>query len=158
MRKAHNADEDLEERICRDLAFLFDRYRATVSSNTREAFGNSEVTVAVCNVEFKFAKNERDGVFRVLVGPRNGLGVWELIQVALAASTGENPADLSFPLSYNDDPVGQSYLGLSSSYIGLTILAEILEPRFDRLNEAFAPEKYSDTHSRMMQIERMVHP
>ena len=155
---ATNRDSELEERVCRDLAFLFDQYGATVSSNTREAFGNSEVTVAVGNLEFKFAKNDRDGEFRVVVGPRNGLGLWELLHVALAASTGEDPANLSFPISYSDDHSGSSPLGLGLSCVGLTRLASVLEPRFGRLNEAFAPVNYPATHARMTQIERVVHP
>jgi hypothetical protein len=97
------------------------------------------------------AKNERDREYRAVVGPRNGHGVWELLHVALAASTGEDPTHLSFPISYNDDPA-------ATSYIGLTRLASILKPRVDRLNEAFAPENYPATRFRMAQIERVVHP
>jgi hypothetical protein len=91
-------DADLEQRIRRDLVFLFDKHGATVSSNTLEAFGNSQITVAVGNLEFQFAKNDRDGEARVMVGPRNGHGVWELLRVALAASTGEDVvcSDLSY--------------------------------------------------------------
>jgi len=105
----------------------------------------------VGNLEFQFAKNERDGEYRTVVGPRNGHGVWELLQVALAASTGEDPANLSVPISYSDDPAGLSYTGLAK-------IASVLKPRFDRLNEAFAPENYPATRSRMAQIERVMHP
>lgn len=141
-------DAYLEQRIRRDLAFLFEKYGATVSSNTLEAFGNSEVTVAVGNLEFQFAKNDRDHEFRVSVGPRNGHGLWELLHVALAASTGEEAATMRFLISYSDDPTKLSY----------TSLAALLKPRLDRLNDAFAPENYPATHSRMVQIERIVHP
>jgi hypothetical protein len=103
------------------------------------------------NLELKFAKNERDQEFRVVVAPRNGHGVWELLQVALAASTGEDAATLTVPISYNDDPA-------MLSYIGLTTLAAELKPRFERLNRSFAPENYPATQSRMVQIERAVHP
>jgi hypothetical protein len=72
-------------------------------------------------------------------------------KVALAASTGEDAATLTVPISYNDDPA-------TLSYIGLTTLAAVLKPRFERLNHAFAPENYPATHSRMVQIERAVHP
>jgi hypothetical protein len=58
---------------------------------------------------------------------------------------------LTVPISYNDDPA-------MLSYIGLTTLAAELKPRFERLNRAFAPENYPATHSRMIQIERAVHP
>jgi len=151
MFKAERQDLELEQRVRRDLAFLFDQYGATVDSNTVEAYCNSEVSVGVGNLEFQFAKNQHDREYRAVVGPRNGHGVWELLHVALAASTGEDPTHLSFPISYNDDPA-------ATSYIGLTRLASILKPRFDRLNEAFAPENYPATRSRMAQIERIVHP
>ncbi len=144
-------DVDLERRVRRDLAFLFEEHGATVSANTLEAYGSSEITVMVGNMEFQFARNERDHEFRVAVAPRNGHGVWELLHVALAASTGEDAATLTVPISYNDDPA-------TLSYIGLTTLAAVLKPRFERLNRAFAPENYPTTHSRMVQIERTVHP
>ncbi len=106
---------------------------------------NSEIMVVVGNLEFKFAKNDRDQEFRVAVAPRNGHGVWELLHVALAASTGEDAATLTVPISYNDDPA-------TLSYIGLTALAAELKPRFARLNRAFAPENYPATHSRMVKL------
>jgi len=144
-------DADLEQRIRRDLVFLFDERGATVSSNTLEAFGNSQITVAVGNLEFQFAKNDRDGEARVMVGPRNGHGVWELLHVALAASTGEDVAVLTYPISFSDDPASLHYIGLAS-------LAACLKPRFERLNDAFAPQNYPDTHVRMAHIERIAHP
>lgn|SRR5438105_12396395 len=144
-------DAELETTIRRDLVFLFRDWAATVSSNTREAFGNSEVTIGVQNLEFQFLKNNRDNEFRVAVAPRSGHGVWELIHVALAASTGESAATLKAPILYHDNPA-------SLSYIGLTNLASVLEPRFERLNRAFAPENYPNTHSRMVEIERLIHP
>ena len=146
-----SGDVDLERRVRHDLAFLFEEHGATVSANTLEAFGNSEIMVIAGNLEFKFAKNDRDQEFRVVVAPRNGHGVWELLHVALAASTGEDAATLTVPISYNDDPA-------MLSYIGLTTLAAELKPRFERLNRAFAPENYPATHSRMVQFERAVHP
>ena len=144
-------DVDLEQRVRRDLAFLFEEYGATVSANILDAFGDSEITVAVGNVEFQFAKNIRDQEFRIAVGPRNGHGVWELLHVALAASTGEEAATLTVPVSCNDDPA-------TLSYFGLTRLAAVLKARFECLNRAFAPENYPATNSRMVQIERTVHP
>jgi hypothetical protein len=42
-RQARGKDSDLERRVRRDLAFLFDQYGATVSSNTHQAYGNSEI-------------------------------------------------------------------------------------------------------------------
>jgi hypothetical protein len=86
-----------------------------------------------------------------MVGPRNGHGVWELLQVALAASTGEDASGLTFPISFSDDPATLSYIGLAS-------LAAGLKPRFARLNDAFAPQNYPDTHVRMAHIERRAHP
>ena len=144
-------DVDLEQRVRRDLAFLFEEQGATVRSNTLQDFGNSEVIVAAGNLDFQFAKNPRDGETRVAVGPRNGHGVWELLHVALAAATGEDAMSLTFPISYSDDPA-------KLSYVGLTRVAEVLRPRFERLDSAFAPDNYFVTHSRMMQIERLVHP
>jgi hypothetical protein len=146
-----SGDVDLERLVRRDLAFLFEENQATVSANTIEGFGNSQLTVAVGNLEFEFAKNDRDQQFQVTVGPRNGKGIWELLHVALAASTGEDAAALTVPISYNDDPA-------TLSYIGLINLARLLRPRFENLNRAFAPENYPATRSRMVQIERAVHP
>src|ERR1700730_8271150 len=96
-------DVDLERRVRNDLAFLFKEHGATVSANTVQAFGNSEITVTVRNLEFQFAKNDRDQDFKVAIAPRNGNGVWELPHVALAASTGEDAATLTVPISYSDD-------------------------------------------------------
>ena len=141
---------DLEERVRRDLKFLFEEHGATVRANTLDAFGNSEITVAVGNLEFQFVRDERNQEFQVAVAPGSGHGVWELLQVALAASTGEDPATLTVSLLFNDDPA-------SLSYIGLTSLAALLKPRLEQLNRAFGPENYPATHSRMVQIERMVH-
>lgn len=49
-------DSPLEQRVRRDLAFRFDQYGATVDSNTLEAYGNSEVSVGVGNLEFQFER------------------------------------------------------------------------------------------------------
>src|SRR5271170_5771062 len=117
-----SGDADLERRVRRDLAFLFEEYGAAVSANTLEAFGNSEITVIAGNLEFKFAKNERDHEFQVVVAPRSGHGVWELLHVALAASTGEDAATLTVPISYHDDPAVLFYIGLAT-------LAAELKPR-----------------------------
>jgi hypothetical protein len=105
----------------------------------------------VGNLEFQFAKNDRDGEARVMVGPRNGHGAWELLRAALAASTGEDASVLTFPISFSDDPA-------TLPYVGLTSLAACLKPRFERLNDAFAPQNYPDTRVRMARIERIAHP
>lgn len=144
-------DAELEQRVRRDLAFLFDEHGATVSDSTVGAFGISQVRISVGNLEFEFERNDRDQDFLAVVGPRNGLGVWELLHVALAASTGEDVATLTVPISYSDDPA-------TLSYIGLTKLAAVLKPRFEHLNQAFAPENYPATHSKMIETERIVHP
>jgi hypothetical protein len=149
--KRHRKDEDLEQRVRRDMSFLFDRCGGVVTSISTQPAGISEISVAAGNVEFQFARNTRDGENVVKVGPRNGLGVWELLPVALAASTGEDPRTLNSPLSFEDDPN-------SLSYVGLTRLALLLAPRFESLNQAFAPEHYATTRLSMAQIERDVHP
>ena len=133
------------------MKFLFDQHGAMVKSNTVARYGNSELLIVVGNLEFQFAQNERDGENRIWVGPRNGHGVWEILFVALAASTGEDVKVLTCPVSFSDDPA-------TLTYIGLTKVAELLEPRFDRLNQAFAPQNYASTHSLMVQIERKAHP
>ena len=40
-----NGDVDLERRVRRDLAFLFEEHGATITANTLKAFGNSEIMV-----------------------------------------------------------------------------------------------------------------
>jgi hypothetical protein len=149
--KRYPKDEDLERRVRRDLSFLFEEYGGVVTSSTMQWVGISEILVGVGNLEFKFARNARDEENVVKVGPRNGLGIWELLPVALAASTGEDPRALTSPVSFEDDPK-------LLSYIGLTRLASILRPRFELLSQAFAPEHYATTQLSLAQIERKVHP
>ncbi|MGA7930137.1 MAG: hypothetical protein WCA20_29610 [Candidatus Sulfotelmatobacter sp.] len=98
-----------------------------------------------------FTNNKRDADYQILVAPRKVDGVWELLHVALAASTGEDATSLVVPVYYSDEPTELSYLGL-------TRVAEIMKPRFAQLERAFAPENYPATHSRMVEIERLVHP
>jgi hypothetical protein len=149
--KRNQSDVSLEQNVRRDLGFLFSEYGATVTSNTVEAFGTSELMLEAGNVEFKFTKNKRDADYRILVSPRKPRGVWELLHVALAAASGEDARSLITPVYYDDEP---SQL----SYIGLTRVAEVLKPRFAQLDSAFNPQNYPATHSRMIQIERLVHP
>ena len=144
-------DSDLEQRVRRDLSFLFDRYGAAVTSSTAEPHGIFQVSVAIGHLEFRFSRNERDGEDLVQVAPRDGRGIWELLDVALAASSGEDVKTLNCPVSFTDDPDLLSYLGL-------TRLASVLRPRLEHLNDAFAPENYPATRLRMAQIERSIHP
>ena len=144
-------DSDLEIRVRRDLAFLFEEYGAAVTANTVEPFGNSEVMVETRSLVLRFAINERDADYRVLVAPRDGHGVWELLHVALAAATGEDPTSLITPFAYSDSPSAPNYLGL-------TRVAAVLRSRFERLDRAFMPGNYPATRSRMVHIERKLHP
>ncbi len=84
-----------------------------------------------------------------MVAPRDGRGVWEFIHVALAASTGKDVRSLRAPFSYTDDPGTVSYVGRSR-------LGSVLQPRFDQLNDAFAPKSYEGTRLRMAHIERVL--
>jgi hypothetical protein len=143
-------DADLERRVRWDLRFHFKEYGATIRANSLDALPEFGGHVALGNLEFQFAKNERDQEFRVAVAPCDGHGVWELFQVVLAASPGQGATTRTVPVSYNDDPA-------ALSYIGLTALAAVLKPRFERLNRALASENYPITHPRMVQIERTVH-
>jgi hypothetical protein len=102
-------------------------------------------------VDLKFTNNKRDADYRIMAAPRKVDGVWELLHVALAASTGDDANSLVVPIYYDDEPT-------ELSYVGLTRLAEIMKPRFAQLERAFAPENYPATHSRMVEIERLVHP
>lgn len=144
-------DLSLEQRVRRDLDFLFTEYGAIVTSNTFAAFGISELTLNAGNVELKFTNNKRDADYRILTAPRNADGIWELLHVALAAATGDDAKSLIVPVYYDDEP---SQL----LYVGLTRVAQILRPRFKQLDSAFEPENYPVTHARMVQIERLVHP
>lgn len=141
----------MEQRIRRDLAFLFEQHGATVRSNTIDRFGFSQIIVAAGNVDFRFTYLKREDDCQVAVGPRDGHGVWELLHVALAAATGESAEGLLVPLSCSDRPSG-------SSYSGLTGVAALLKPRFAELDKAFAPQNYPAARSRMIDIERAVHP
>jgi hypothetical protein len=149
--KHKQSDVTLEQRVRRDLDFLFVKYGATVIANTVEAFGISELIVETDGVELKFTNNKRDADYRILVAPRKVDGVWELLHVALAASTGDDANSLVVSIYYDDEPT-------ELSYVGLTRVAEIMKPRFAQLERAFAPENYPATHSRMVEIERLVHP
>ena len=145
------SDESLEQKVRRDLDFLFAEYHATITSNTMEAFRISELTLLAGNVEFKFTNNKRDADYRILVAPRNADGIWELLHVALAAATGDDARSLVVPVHYDDEPS-------ELSYVGLRRVAEVLRPRFMQLDSAFKPQNYAATHSRMVQIERLIHP
>ncbi len=151
MPKPKQSDVALEQRVRRDLDFLFVEYGATVTANTVEPFGISELTVETDSVELKFTNNKRDADYRILAAPRNVHGVWELLYVALAAATGDEANSLVVPVCYSDEPS-------ELSYVGLTRVAEIMKPRFGQLERAFAPENYPATRSRMVEIERLVHP
>ena len=130
-----------------DRAILSSRFQRL----SREAFGISDLIVETSTVDLKFTNNKRDADYRIMVAPRNVDGAWELLQVALAASTGDEANSLVVPVYYDDEPT-------QLSYVGLTRLAEIMKPRFAQLERAFAPENYPATHSRMVEIERLVHP
>jgi hypothetical protein len=147
----NTTDELLEQTVRRDLDFLFAQHDATVTANTIEAFGISALRLSAGNVEFQFTNNSRDADDRILVGPRNANGIWELLHVALVAATGEDARSLIVQVQYDDQPS-------QFANVGLTRVAEILKPRFMQLDLAFRPENYSATHSRMVQIERQVHP
>jgi hypothetical protein len=139
--------KNLEIRIRRDLDFLFSQEGATFRNCATDSRGNVEAEVQASKVAFQFAWNIRDGEDRVMVAPSDGRGVWELIHVALAASTGEDVRSLSVPFSNTDDPGTVSYVGLSR-------LRSFLLPRFAQLNDAFAPKSYAATRLRMAHIER----
>lgn len=141
----------MEQRIRRDLAFLFEEHGAAVRSNTVDPFGFSQIVVTAGNVDFRFTYLKREDDCQLAVGPSDGHGVWELPHVALAAATGESAEGLFVPLSCGDHPG-------DSSYLGLTAVAAVLKPRFAELNKAFAPQNYPATQSRMADIERAVHP
>jgi hypothetical protein len=141
----------MEQRIRRDLAFLFEEYGAAVRSNTVDPFGFSQIIVTAGNVDFRFACLKREDDCQLTVGPRDGHGVWELLHVALAAVTGESAEALLVPLSCSDRPSGPSYLGLTG-------VASLLRTRFAALDKAFAPDSYPTVRSRMIDIERAVHP
>jgi hypothetical protein len=141
----------MEQRIRRDLAFLFEEHGAAVRSNAVDPFGFSQILVTAGNVDFRFTYLKREDDCQLAVGPSDGHGVWELLPVALAAATGESAEGLFVPLSCVDHPD-------SPSDLGFTGVASVLKPRFADLNKAFAPENYPATQSRMADIERTVHP
>jgi len=108
--KSSQSDVALEQRVRRDLEFLFLEYGATITANTVESFGISELTVETDAVELKFTKNNRDSDYRILVAPRKVDGVWELLHVAMAASTGADDKSLVVPVYYDDEATGLSYV------------------------------------------------
>ena len=110
---AKNVDAEFEQRVQRDLAFLFEEYAANVTSNTVGAHRESEVTIAAGNVELRCAKNERDNHCDFTVGPLTDTECGSYFHVAFAASTGEDAATLNVPFSYSDGPTELSYIGLT---------------------------------------------
>jgi hypothetical protein len=126
--KRHRDDEGIEQRIRRDLAFLFEEYGGVVTSSSRQPAGISEVLVAAGNLEFQFSRNTRDGENLVKVGPRDGLGIWELLPVALAASTGENPRTLNYPISFEDDTESSVLHWIDPAGVGFEASIRTLEP------------------------------
>ena len=93
----------LEQTVRHYLHFLFGEYGATVTSNTIEAPGIFTLTLYAGNVEFKFNNNKRDSDYRILMGPCNADGIWELLYVALAAATGDDARLLNVPVWASSD-------------------------------------------------------
>lgn len=59
----------MEQRIRRDLAFLFEEHGATVRSNTVDSFGFSQILITAGNVEFRFTYLKREDDCQLAVGP-----------------------------------------------------------------------------------------
>jgi hypothetical protein len=144
-------DDFLEQQVRHNFEFLFVEHEAQITSNVIEIPGVSELTLAVGNLEFKFSNNDRDGDHSVLVAPRNANGVWEMLHIALAAATGEEAESLMVPAVYDRE-------SRKIKYVEFARISEILKPRFSKLDFAFRPENYPSTHSRMVQLERQIHP
>jgi hypothetical protein len=141
------SDRELERRIRRDLAFLFEEHGAIITSNSYypRAFGNAIVELQSGNVLFKVLKDQREHEIRVDVAPVSAPSEWEYLHIALATCTGEISDDLRYSARYDDNPRDEHYVGLSE-------VAEILAPRLTTLNDAFLPENYERVRAAYMNM------
>ncbi len=139
-------DKKFELQVRRGLSFLFERYAIQITSNVKyRHFGSAEITIRAANVDIRIFNDGRDHELRVNFGPAMGNGVWENVDVALAAATGEVSPRSRYDGYYGSDPSK-----------ALLELADLLQPRFDRLNEAFSEENYPVLRSRLAEAQRDV--
>jgi hypothetical protein len=144
---AKGSDRELETRIRKDLAFLFEEHGASVTSNNYypRAFGNAIVEMQAGNVLFRIVKDRREHEIRVDVAPISQPDEWEFLDTALAICTGENRDNLGYFARYDDNP-------RKKTYIGMTEIARLLAPRFAALNDSFLPVGYERIRAEYMKL------
>jgi len=128
------SDMKLEESVRRQMAFLFDRFAASVVSNQYfpHAFGNAILVIDTKYIRLRVVR-DRDEV-RIDLAAIHGPTEWMDSALALAA-IGAEQSNYVFSLNR-----------------AITSIARHMDPKFDALQEAYAPERYQAFKERMMEI------
>lgn len=126
-RSHRKGEKRLQDEIRKNLPWLFERYEAKVIPNTQNyprAFDYAVVTVALGNILIRFVRGR--GELRADIAPAHAPTNWDEVGEAIAcAGDSERPR----PQYYSFDDLGQ-----------------LLEQNLDRLNLAFAQDRYGQSH------------
>lgn len=129
------SDLELEEKVRKDLAFLFRDSAASIISNYcfPGAFGNVVLVLAAGALLLRVVQDR--GEFRVDVAPGHAPTEWKLLALALSAVE----ANTQNPIPASCSSVQQA--------------AALLAVSLESLRTAFSPTNYASTKSRMYDIE-----
>ena len=119
------------------MTFLFERYGASIVSNEYfpNAFGNAILVIRTQMLQLRVVR-DRDEV-RVDVAPVNDPTDW---------------VDIAFALAAIDSDSGDYRFSLDRT---ITSIARHLDPKFDSLQHAFAPDRYSSIKKKILQISEV---
>lgn len=128
------SDREFEEAVRRPLDFLFQRFGASIRSNHNfpRAFGNTILLIETKGLRLRVVRDR--GTVRLDVAPLHEPNEWVDSAFALAALESESV---------------ESEISLDSA---ITSIARHLDPKFQPLQDAFAPNRYSATEQRIEQI------
>jgi hypothetical protein len=119
------------------MSFLFERYGASVVSNHYfpNAFGNAIVVIRTQKLKLRVVR-DKDEV-RVDIAPLDEPEEW---------------VDCAFALAAIESVAGNYRFSLDRA---ITSIARHLDPQFDLLQEAFAPDLYSFTKQKIAEISEL---
>jgi hypothetical protein len=125
---------EFEDSVRRQLAFLFDRYEASIISNQYfpRAYGNAILIIETQMLRLRVVR-DRDEV-RLDVAPLQNPTEW---------------VDCAFALAAIETGSGDSQFSLDRA---ITSIARHLAPKFEALQDAYTPNQYPATSQRIKQI------
>lgn len=117
------------------MGFLFSEHAAEIVQNDAfpRIFGNSIVVVAADSIRLRIVKDRSE--FRFDVANVNAPETWHALSVAMAAASGQAPADAL------------------DTYFSIPQVSELLRREFPTLHEAFAPQNYGSLLEAMNAID-----